>query len=868
MLNMVRGVLQDAEQKKVTSHRDLKPWLEELRSIADEAEDKESQSPTISLLQTTTAAKMGDAILGTVVDITLSKVISVATEQLNLAVGFNFKHELKKFRVMLNMVRGVLQDAEQKKVTGHCDLKPWLEELRSIADEAENVMDAIAYENLKAKVAAQTDQNQMWRRKVGYFLTLSKSNPLIFRHRMAKWIKDLNSDLAQLNDWATGLGLQYRLSNNIPQHREHQQTDSSLGDPSQVVGREGDAQKIVQMLIDSSHDDQPLRVLSIVGLAGLGKTTLAKVVYDVWNEDRQKWEELKRLLQGIGKKVGNAVLVTTRNHNVASMMGSLLEIGQLNVDHCWSIIKQKAFGNSEFPSRLGHVGREIAKRCNGVPLVASVVGGTLCNNRNKYEWLSVKEKIGAWGSLEVDNYNAILHVSQLSFDRLPTLVLKQCFAFCSIFPKNFVMEKEMLIQLWMAEGFLQGLDSSIEMEDIGDQCFSYLLSCSFFQDVERDSCGSIITCKMHDLMHDLAKSVSKSETLILDNGSTNNFSNNIRHLNLIYGAGMATTHVRDVIQKQRTLFSNVGVFSNMLINSERLLQASSFYGAERLPQAHSFYGADIDDMIVNLKRLQVLSFRGANIDRLPALLGKLKHLNGLSSCTALEELTIEHCHDLISIPEELRSTPEEELCNLPRLKKVSITYISEELQEFPHLLLQPSLEELTLIGWKKLQHLPHRIQHLTALNTLWIQEFHELGALPDWLRNLSSLRSLRILFCKSLMQLPPMEAMRCLSKLDSLEISGCTELQLKCAKRSGSEWDKISHIPTIIIGWEWIQDRGASSERQSVTSHYDDDENQIAITPTSASANYDADEGQITMTSASASANYDDDDDDESQSTT
>ncbi|GLT30124.1 hypothetical protein SLA2020_049430 [Shorea laevis] len=141
---------------------------------------------------------MADLILGPLVDATISKVISVTTEQLNLAVGF--KQELKKVRVVLSMVRSVLQDAEEKKVTGHSDLQPWLQELGNIVDEADNVVDEIAYEHLRYKVA----QKQMWK-KVSCFFTLS--NPLAFRLKIAKRIKYLNLDLASLNDWATGLGL-------------------------------------------------------------------------------------------------------------------------------------------------------------------------------------------------------------------------------------------------------------------------------------------------------------------------------------------------------------------------------------------------------------------------------------------------------------------------------------------------------------------------------------------------------------------------------------------------------------------------------------------------------------------------------------
>ncbi|GKV18593.1 hypothetical protein SLEP1_g28953 [Rubroshorea leprosula] len=646
---------------------------------------------------------MADVILGPLVDVTISKVISVTTEQLNLAVGF--KQELKKFRVVLSMVRGVLQDAEEKKVTVHSDLQPWLQELGNIVDEADNVVDEVAYEHLRYKVA----QKQMWK-KVSCFFTLS--NPLAFRLKIAKRIKYLNLDLASLNDWATGLGLQHRLANKLPEHVEIQQTNSSLDDPSKIVGRENKVLEVVQSLIDSSNG-QPLPVVSIVGMGGIGKTTMAKLVYnneliqkhfykkmwvcvsenfdekkilammlkslvtnedghvdfeneaavvqklkemfveknsfeeieeknyllildDVWNEEKPKWDNLRNWLLGIGKRGGSRVLVTTRNEKVASIMGTknMHSLAKLEKEDCWSIIRLKAFGN--FPNsseleELESIGRNIAEKCKGVALVANVVGGTLCNNINKDYWTSIRDDKEVWDSIE--KADGVLCVLQLSFDRLPIPALKQCFAFCSIFPKDFVMEKEMLIQLWMGEGYLQPSRKSYkkmedigylqpfrksykEMEDIGGKYFNDLFSYSLFQDAVNDSSGSIISCKMHDLIHDLAQSVSESQTLIWDRSSSSDtpadiqhledgssdIPIDIRHLNLISEEGMPKMELREL----RTLFSRVDVSQNKL---------------------------------ENFIKVRVLSFRGASIDELPAFLGKMKHLRFLDvSETKIKEL--------------------------------------------------------------------------------------------------------------------------------------------------------------------------------------------------------------------------------------
>ena len=80
----------------------------------------------------------------------------------------------------------------------------------------------------------------------------------------------------------------------------------------------------------------------------------------------------------------------------------------------------------------------------------------------------------------------------------------------------------------MAEGFLL-TEANMEMEDIGNMYFNILLATSFFQNARKDAYGNIISCKMHDLVHDFALSISKFETLILEGDSVDDGSS-IQHL--------------------------------------------------------------------------------------------------------------------------------------------------------------------------------------------------------------------------------------------------------------------------------------------------------------------------------------------------
>ncbi|GLT30376.1 hypothetical protein SLA2020_051780 [Shorea laevis] len=299
----------------------------------------------------------------------------------------------------------------------------------------------------------------------------------------------------------------------------------------------------------------------------------------------------------------------------------------------------------------------------------------------------------------------------------------------------------------------------------------------------------------------------------------------LRELTIMWGNGLKSfpnLHVLSSLQKIKIWFCN-GLTSFPKLSS---LQKIEIRGCGELK---SIEEEDLSTAAC-LKELSITSCNGlmsfSSLLRLPSLqtlciddCGELKRLpSGLPSCTALEKLDISYCRNLISIPDDLRrswSIPNP-AC-LARLKELTIGCFSTELEEFPDLgFIGSHLEQLTLIAWgEPRERLLDQIQHLTALRFLNISDFDVLEALPNWFGNLSSLQSLSISNCKSLRN---MKAIRCLSKLEKLDIDGCPELkELKerCARGSDSEWKYISHIPNIKIDSEEIQRNGAPIEVSS-----------------------------------------------------
>lgn len=110
--------------------------------------------------------------------------------------------------------------------------------------------------------------------------------------------------------------------------------------------------------------------------------------------------------------------------------------------------------------------------------------------------------------------------------------LKQCFAYCSLYPKDYKIKKENLIHLWIAEGFVRPSRGK-QLEEVADECFNELLWRSFFQNATKYGNGGIVEVEMHHLLHDLANSVAANSCLMLEVSKQEISPSETRHLSVI-----------------------------------------------------------------------------------------------------------------------------------------------------------------------------------------------------------------------------------------------------------------------------------------------------------------------------------------------
>ncbi|KAA8547764.1 hypothetical protein F0562_004193 [Nyssa sinensis] len=735
---------------------------------------------------------MAEAILYSLLRAVLGNLNSLALQELGIAWGM--KTDLENLESTVSTIQAVIQDAEVKQRNSE-PVKNWLIKLKDATYHADNVLDEFATEALKRRMDIERGVTS----QVSTFFSLR--NPLIFRLKMGHRMKNIMKRLDAIARERSTFHLRQSITDLEAPDAGRRQT-SSLVNESEIYGRDEEKEKIVEILLNNLSDHDNVSVYAIWGMGGLGKTTLAQLVYndgrverhfemriwvcvsddfdilkltrailesiegspcnissldplqrrlqeklsgkrfllvldDVWNECHEKWDGLKDLLM-CGAK-GNMIIVTTRIQQVALIMATLPVhyIGCLSEDDSWTLFKRRAFGiGREENLVLETIGKEIVKKCKGLPLALKALGSLMRFKSSESEWVSVKES-DIWDLPE--DGNSILPVLRLSYDNLP-LHLRQCFAFCCIFPKDYPMQKDMLIQLWMANGFIQPRGQT-GLEEIGHEIFNDLVWRSFLQDVKENLWGEMI-CTMHDLMHDLASSIMRNECSILEPRTMLKVLEKVRHLSFD-------------MSSSRMIPWNDDMLKVLSLRSLMLLKNNFIW---RNQDAFSPF-------ISKQKYLRVLDLRGCRVEKLPISVGKLKHLRYLDISYSF-----------------IKTLPESTSClqNLQTLRLICCYSLHTLPEGMRHM---RNLRYLDISSSDSLKSVPESTTCLQNLQTFKLNSCHSLGMLPKGTRYMRNLRFLDIRGCHSLICMPA--GMGQLTRLQTLSVfivgqeHGCQICELK-----------------------------------------------------------------------------------------
>ncbi|KAI3464150.1 hypothetical protein Pfo_020813 [Paulownia fortunei] len=342
------------------------------------------------------------------------------------------------------------------------------------------------------------------------------------------------------------------------------------GKKPKVVGLAAELGRIIEKLSWFSKR----KTFSIYGMAGIGKTTLAKEIFEdpsiLSRFKRRAWVTvgrkctLKEIMRGILAQIdphternngrylhrslkgrrylivlddiwstrvrdeleslllddnnGSRVLLTTRLKEVARSENVLEfhEKRSLNIEESWYLLREMVFGEESCPPQLEKAGKKIAKNCEGLPLTIVTVADLLSKAEKTPEhWNKVAEK---QNSVFMDAYDQMSKVLLPSYEYLPQH-LKACFLYMGVFPQNYEIPRSKLIKLWIAEGFLEP-NPSRTVEDFAVECLEDLVSRTVVMVLQLNPSYTTKTSRLHSVFwHLCMREAGKSKFFHVLNSS-------------------------------------------------------------------------------------------------------------------------------------------------------------------------------------------------------------------------------------------------------------------------------------------------------------------------------------------------------------
>ncbi|XP_062105978.1 putative disease resistance protein RGA1 [Humulus lupulus] len=579
------------------------------------------------------------------------------------------------------------------------------------------------------------------------------------------------------------------------------------------IGRDDDKKEIMVKLLDGYPY---LVVIPIVGMEGLGKTTLAKHIFDddkvqchfdlkIWVlvsdildkkvivekiilsitgndpkdldlvidqlvillhlqiqqkryllvlddyliENESEWQDLRDLLS-VGAN-GSRIIITTRSKEAANNTGGNQKyaLKKLDEDNSWLLFQKVAFVREEHSTdpHIMKIGKEIVKICWGIPLIIRTIGSILFSKNPETEWQSFHEKeLSKKLDEGVSDVSAAL---QLSYGHLP-YTLQDCLSYCALFPKDYEIDVESLITLWMSQGFIQPEEKQ-HPEDIGYDYFIDLLRRSFFQETKKDELDKITKCKMLNAMHDFVRKAHPNACATIRCATIrlkdDEFGDSLRHLSFDF-------HLYSSWQIPIPENRSKMVRSFILPNQHRW----TVEGRSR---------ESVCDKILKLEMLRALDLHNIGIEVLPNSIGELKFLRYLD----------------LSQNVNIRALPN----SISRLQ---------------------NLQTLKLNHCSNLQKLSRGITKLANLRKLECESCYCLTQMPRGLRRLSELRTLS----EFVLNKGTTSVSKQSGKLD--ELSGLDYLRGKLTirnlsfreedKTAEAKLDKKEHLTSLILIWNVV----------------------------------------------------------------
>ncbi|KAJ3678486.1 hypothetical protein LUZ60_002289 [Juncus effusus] len=462
-------------------------------------------------------------------------------------------------------MRSFLKDAEEKKIKGDNSTQQWVRDVRDVSFEIENAIDKYVVEihNMMGKHVP------LWKR------CILKPTRWIYVHKLGNKISTIHEKIRTISESRNHLGIQ-NLGEGIVEERPLLWKPIVPDiDNEEVVGFEVERNKIINTLVDANI--QTRQVISIVGPGGLGKTTLAKKIYNntevkqyfnlrVWLTISQEFEliyVLKKLYEKVTgdmkdkveeecvylSKLNNclrerAYLIVLddvwrddvfewlkdalpNNGNRSKIIITTRSLDVANLATSSSVYKLPFLGERESLELLLKNALHIPNPLENCPYELHDVARKLAGRCGGLSLAIVvlgrllykkNHALAEWSEVEknLNWYNdgqKCINILATSYHDLP-YYLKSCFRYLACFPEDKTIFAQTITRMWIAEGFM-GHDTEGTLEDKAARCLEELAQRSLVQVADTHFNGSIESFRVHDLLRDLAIHEAKENDYLL-----------------------------------------------------------------------------------------------------------------------------------------------------------------------------------------------------------------------------------------------------------------------------------------------------------------------------------------------------------------
>ncbi|KAF3567302.1 hypothetical protein DY000_02012936 [Brassica cretica] len=592
------------------------------------------------------------------------------------------KEQFDELKSDLNMLRCFLEDADAKKHASAM-VRNTMKEIKEIVHDAEDIVETFLLEEELGNSCGIRNSARKFSCGVFERRGLAFSIEAISK-RISKVIRDMQS-------WSsTGHIVHEGYMHSLREkQREMRQTFSS-DDERVLVGLEENVKNVVSYLME----EDSVQVVSITGMGGIGKTTLAREVFNhemikchfvglAWVCVSQQFTR-KYVWQTILRKLRPECKVSEMtNDELQEKLFQVLETQKVLIvlddiwrEEDWDIIKamfprKKKAGyfcrRIAFPIEntneykvdedMERMGKQMIKHCGGLPLAVKVLGGLLASQYTLREWKRIHENIRSYivggTSFEEKNINSVYHVLYLSFEELP-IYLKHCFLYLAHFPEDYAIDVGKLSYYWATEGIPRPrYYDGATIQEVADGFIAELVKRNMVISERDFRTSRFETCQLHDMMREVCLHKAKEENFvhIVDLGTSTATSQSLSSRRLVRQSSHFEFHVEEYI-------INPKLTSFLLTHSAVL---------------HYWMASSL--CFTRLQFMRVLDLSGAKFEggKLPPGIGKLIHLRYLN-CRYQVYMSdfLKELRKLryLSLPRELQDGTKLKLGNLINLERL------------------------------------------------------------------------------------------------------------------------------------------------------------------------------------------------------